>query len=477
MLAASADRAGDSSKGHAGAGTASRSSEKQDKDESKTSTPGVDSQTATPLPSPGLIAPVQNVSSGEGNSNLSSPPSSGSSVQDFPLSAPEASGEVSQGMVTAAPTALGAPDAAAGTNGSAAPTAVAAPSVGADPNAMAGSNAVAGTNAAAPTAVGAQNAVVGPTPVGPQNVVAGPIAVEAQDSLAASTAGGESTAPAGKISKIAVVPMALPATSDSGTTGGQVQQDPANTPSASAQSGTDPGVQPAGLVALQSMGLQMPPQVPQNFAGSGTSSLPIGKAIQKDSSQAVHQKNSDPGSANDVGKSKSTDSSDGSTDATGKNAQTNNQAGQHSQNDASAVAVVVQKADDSGSPQQQSVASHVASHVADVGPRAADGGTNTLARSERSADAASTPVDGEAPVTPSSVHLSNLMQTMSGSEMRVGMHSSEFGNISIRTTVSQQQMLTQISLDHSDLSQAISAHAATCRRSLATSSGFTHRSR
>ena len=35
--------------------------------------------------------------------------------------------------------------------------------------------------------------------------------------------------------------------------------------------------------------------------------------------------------------------------------------------------------------------------------------------------------------------------------MRVGMHSTEFGDISIRTTLSQQQMLAQISLDHSDL--------------------------
>ena len=42
--------------------------------------------------------------------------------------------------------------------------------------------------------------------------------------------------------------------------------------------------------------------------------------------------------------------------------------------------------------------------------------------------------------------------------MRVGMRSTEFGDISIRTLVSQQQMQAQISVDHSELSNAISAH-------------------
>jgi hypothetical protein len=52
------------------------------------------------------------------------------------------------------------------------------------------------------------------------------------------------------------------------------------------------------------------------------------------------------------------------------------------------------------------------------------------------------------------------------------MHSSEFGNISIRTTVSQQQMLTQISLDHGDLSQAISAHVSTVQAKLGNDLGL-----
>jgi flagellar hook-length control protein FliK len=58
----------------------------------------------------------------------------------------------------------------------------------------------------------------------------------------------------------------------------------------------------------------------------------------------------------------------------------------------------------------------------------------------------------------SGINTARLIQSMSETEMRVGMHSTEFGDISIRTMVSQQQMQAQISVDHSELSNAISAH-------------------
>jgi osmotically-inducible protein OsmY len=58
----------------------------------------------------------------------------------------------------------------------------------------------------------------------------------------------------------------------------------------------------------------------------------------------------------------------------------------------------------------------------------------------------------------SGINTARVIQSMSETEMRVGMRSTEFGDISIRTMVSQQQMQTQISVDHSELSNAISAH-------------------
>jgi hypothetical protein len=64
------------------------------------------------------------------------------------------------------------------------------------------------------------------------------------------------------------------------------------------------------------------------------------------------------------------------------------------------------------------------------------------------------------------------MQTMSESEMHIGMNSTEFGEISIRTSIAQQQMVAQISLDHSDLSQAISAHVSTMQTKLGEDYGL-----
>jgi hypothetical protein len=80
--------------------------------------------------------------------------------------------------------------------------------------------------------------------------------------------------------------------------------------------------------------------------------------------------------------------------------------------------------------------------------------------------------EGSEPVATSSINTAKLMQSMGESEMRVGMHSSEFGDISIRTSVSQQQMVAQISLDHSDLSQAIAAHVSTVQAKLGEDYGI-----
>ena len=59
-----------------------------------------------------------------------------------------------------------------------------------------------------------------------------------------------------------------------------------------------------------------------------------------------------------------------------------------------------------------------------------------------------------------------LIQTLSETQMQVGMHSAEFGDISIRTAVSQQQMVAQITVDHGDLGRAIALHAPAAQTKL-----------
>jgi len=56
------------------------------------------------------------------------------------------------------------------------------------------------------------------------------------------------------------------------------------------------------------------------------------------------------------------------------------------------------------------------------------------------------------------VNTSKLVQTLNQSEMRVGMRSTEFGDISIRTSSTRDSIVTQISLDHAELATSLAAH-------------------
>jgi hypothetical protein len=101
---------------------------------------------------------------------------------------------------------------------------------------------------------------------------------------------------------------------------------------------------------------------------------------------------------------------------------------------------------------------------------------NGLADRSRSAGQVETPGInqqdiGEGVVT-TAINSAKLIQTMGQTEMRVGLHTSDFGDISIRTSVSQQQMQAQISVDHSELSQAIAAHISSVQTKLGDEHGI-----
>jgi hypothetical protein len=72
----------------------------------------------------------------------------------------------------------------------------------------------------------------------------------------------------------------------------------------------------------------------------------------------------------------------------------------------------------------------------------------------------------------SGISTAQVIQNMSESVMRVGMHSSEFGDISIRTSVSQQEMQAQISVDHNELGSALAAHIPSVQAKLGSDYGL-----
>ena len=80
-------------------------------------------------------------------------------------------------------------------------------------------------------------------------------------------------------------------------------------------------------------------------------------------------------------------------------------------------------------------------------------GTNAAAKVEGNPAPVSTAVPQALPV----INSAKLIQSMGQSEMRVGMRSSEFGNISISTSSTRGLISAQISVDHGELAKTIAA--------------------
>ena len=64
-----------------------------------------------------------------------------------------------------------------------------------------------------------------------------------------------------------------------------------------------------------------------------------------------------------------------------------------------------------------------------------------------------------------------LIQSVHGSEMRLGMQSAEFGNISINTSLSHQTLSAQISMEHSALGHALAMHLPAIEEKLGNAYG------
>ena len=213
---------------------------------------------------------------------------------------------------------------------------------------------------------------------------------------------------------------------------------------------------------------EIPAVLSSQVKGDGT--VPIGKAMQKEAFDAVSSGSSDPTARLDLGKS----STGGTVDAALHSVQSAGQATQSSQVDPLKLAAGAVRGPESGPVQlqAQAVAMHVASHatVATQSEQVSIGDSGGAAK----LPGVPAPIHtaGDEPVAASGINAAKLIQSMGESEMRVGMHSTEFGDIAIRTTISQQQMVTQISLSHSDLSQAISAHVATVQAKLGQDYGL-----
>ncbi len=170
-------------------------------------------------------------------------------------------------------------------------------------------------------------------------------------------------------------------------------------------------------------------------------------------------------SADADGAARTSASRSASADSTNAGAAGADQANQHAPAGASQPAIAPSRSADSGAAPIQTIAAPIAPRES-----AAHVQTDAPADAARSASQSLPPQSGDAAAT--AINTARLIQSMSQTEMRVGMHSPEFGEISIRTAVSQQQMTAQISVDHSDLGNAISAHIPAMQEKLGGETGL-----
>ena len=100
--------------------------------------------------------------------------------------------------------------------------------------------------------------------------------------------------------------------------------------------------------------------------------------------------------------------------------------------------------------------------------QASDSGSH---RNGESGSLSSEPLTTGASAGATGINAARVIQSMSGTEMRVGMHSSDFGEISIHTTLSPLQLQTQISVNHSELGSAIATHIPAMQAKLGSEHG------
>ncbi len=76
------------------------------------------------------------------------------------------------------------------------------------------------------------------------------------------------------------------------------------------------------------------------------------------------------------------------------------------------------------------------------------------------------------PVTAAVVNSAKLLQSVQGSELRFGMRTPDLGNVAIRTSLGHDQVAVEITVEHSELGNAITKHLSVLESKLASEHGM-----
>ena len=200
-----------------------------------------------------------------------------------------------------------------------------------------------------------------------------------------------------------------------------------------------------------------------------------GKGQQSPGPNATISKVSDGAGVVGTGKTSGADSSTAASGTHGVQSSTAATASQASQTAQPAAngAQIATKSADNGAQAIQAIGTAIGNQAAvHDARRAGDGVSDGPHSTELTAATVSVPRENGESTQTSAISTARLIQTMNETGMQVGMRSAEFGDISIRTSVSQQQMLAQISVDHGDLGKAIAMHVPAVQSKLGEEFGL-----
>jgi len=217
-------------------------------------------------------------------------------------------------------------------------------------------------------------------------------------------------------------------------------------------------IAPNDNVATQTVSKAIPFQVGATNLGVNANSTSVTPAAS----------NSAP-STNGVSATPAKNTAQDSSNQSPRGGQPGNDAALRSQTDTAQTANAAVHPDASAQPFTLSAATaHTATQTASSSPTT--GATPSHVSDGRNLP--SEPANSPLPAAGSAINTARVIQNMNETEMRVGMRSTEFGDISIRTMVTQQQMQTQISVDHSELVSALTAHIPSVQAKLGADYGL-----
>lgn len=224
---------------------------------------------------------------------------------------------------------------------------------------------------------------------------------------------------------------------------------PASVQTRSSADGTDGNKQ--GSVA------PAPSAVTQENAGQSTA---LGMADLQSAANGVRAVSTSQASGNGTSEAHSNGGGNAATD----------QAGRHAQTDVSQATTTALHTG-LASTLQTTTAQHIELRSAN-GSQASTAADATAQPTAANDESVAGQASGTSLAGMSGVSTARLIQTMGDSEMRVGIHSNEFGTISIRTTVTQQQMQAQIAVGHAELGTTLAAHIPSIQAKLGSEIGL-----